>query len=372
MDQFKLILLVTSFILPFVMGITLLLHLQGYLSRKVMTFALINTSLVFLFNFFYFQKDFQTYSYIHSLHIGTVLWIFPSIYLYVNSILNSRKGFNLALWHLLPGVLFMIVSAMLFYGFLNNTERIYYLSNYLNSDIHFAALNLQAVRIFRFIDVIFIIAQITYYSISITISTNRYNEKLLNEFSNVENLSINWIKGFNYSFLVVGILFICFYIFNPFKEQNTLLLLVILFGVSMFMWAMGIASFKQKQLSESQSEEIITNDLVEISEIGTNNIELISRLIDYVEIKQAFLQSDLSMTSVCREIGTNRTYLSALINQQFGVNFNTFINQYRVKYVTYYLKENPSTTKDELVQLGGFGSLSSLNRAVNKKYEIER
>jgi AraC-like DNA-binding protein len=332
-----------------------------------MTFALINTSLVFLFNYFYFQKDFQTYSYIHSLHIGTVLWIFPSIYLYVNSILTNRKGFNSALWHLLPGVLFMIVSAILFYGFLNNAERIYYLSNYRNTAIHFVAQNLQSVRIFRYIDVIFILSQIVYYSVSITISTNRYNEKLLNEFSNVENLSINWIKGFNYSFLVVGILFVCFYIFNPFKEQNTLLLLVILFGVSMFMWAMGIASFKQKQLSESQSEEIVGSVVVDASEVNTNNVELISRLIDFVEIKQAFLQSDISMTSVCRELGTNRTYLSALINQQFGVNFNTFINQYRVKHVTDYLKENPATTKDELVQLGGFGSMSSMIRAINKK-----
>ena len=367
MDQFKLILLVTSFILPFIMGVTLSLHLQGYLSRKVMTFALINTSLVFLFNYFYFRKDFQTYSYIHNIHIGTVLWIFPSIYLYVNSILNNRKGFNKALWHLLPGAVFMIVSAILFYGFLNNTERIYYLSNYRNSDIHFIALNLQTVRIFRFIDVLFIISQIAYYSVSITISTNRYNEKLLNEFSNIENLSINWIKGFNYSFLIVGILFICFYIFNPFREQNTLLLLVILFGVSIFMWAMGIASFKQKQLSQSQSEEIVGNNFIDAYEINTNNVELISRLIDFVETKKAFLQSDISMASVCRELGTNRTYLSTIINQQFGVNFNTFINQYRVMYVNNYLKENPTTPKDELVQLGGFGSMSSMQRAINKK-----
>jgi len=367
MDQFKLILLVTSFILPFVMGVTLLLHTQGYLSRKVMTLALINTSLVFLFNYFYFQKDFQTYSYIHSIHIGTVLWIFPSIYLYVNSILNNRRGFNKALWHLLPGLIFMVVSAMLFYGFLNNAERIYYLSNYRNSDIHFTALNLQSVRIFRFIDVILIICQIVYYSVSITISTNRYNEKLLNEFSNVENLSINWIKGFNYSFLVVGILFICFYIFNPFKQQNSVLLEVVLFGVSLFMWAMGIASFKQRQLSDSQSDEIVRNGVLEATEINTNNADLISRLMDYMVTKQAFLQSDISMTSVCRELGTNRTYLSAIINQQFGLNFNAFINQYRVEFVNNYLKENPTTTKEELVTLSGFGSISSLKRAVNKK-----
>lgn len=370
MDQFKLILLITSFILPFVIGITLLLHLQGYLSRKVMTLALLNTSLVFLFNYFYFLKDFQTYSYFHSLHIGTVLWIFPSIYIYVISIINDQQKFKKALWHLLPGVLFMTVSAILFYGFLNSAERVYYLSNYRNSDIHFNALNLQAVRIFRLIDVFFIVCQIINYSITITRSTNRYNVKLLNEFSNVENLSINWIKGFNYSFLVVGMLFISFYIFNPFKEQNALLLVVVLFGVSTFVWAMGIASFKQKQMSATEAAEFAETEEVEPIEIDTINNDLISRLIDYIETKKAFLQSDISLTTVCREIGTNRTYLSAMINQQFGLNFNAYINQYRVKYITDYVKENPSTTKDELVQLGGFGSISSMTRAVNKFNEV--
>jgi YesN/AraC family two-component response regulator len=134
----------------------------------------------------------------------------------------------------------------------------------------------------------------------------------------------------------------------------------------MFMWAMGIASFKQRQLSELLSEEIVQNNLGDTNGINANNQELISKLVEYMEIKQAFLQSDISMTSVCRELGTNRTYLSALINQQFGVNFNAYINQYRVRHITDYLKENPATSKDELVQLGGFGSLSSMNRALKK------
>ena len=65
-------------------------------------------------------------------------------------------------------------------------------------------------------------------------------------------------------------------------------------------------------------------------------------------------------------LGTNRTYLSTIINQQFGMNFNTYINYYRIKYVNEYSKNNPKTSKEDLVQLGGFGSKSTMLRAMNK------
>ena len=50
----------------------------------------------------------------------------------------------------------------------------------------------------------------------------------------------------------------------------------------------------------------------------------------------AYLQADISLTNVSRILGTNRSYLSSIINNKFGMNFNAYVNQYRVKYIKDY------------------------------------
>ena len=94
----------------------------------------------------------------------------------------------------------------------------------------------------------------------------------------------------------------------------------------------------------------------------------LTRLVDH---KNSFLLRNCNGTSD----GTSDSILqlsvcvpisNALTNQQFGVNFNTYINQYRVKYVNGHVKANPEVTKVELYHLAGFGSISTMKRAKKK------
>ena len=89
-------------------------------------------------------------------------------------------------------------------------------------------------------------------------------------------------------------------------------------------------------------------------------------LIKYFEADQPYLNPELSLTSVCKQVGTNRTYLSNIINSRFKMNFNAFVNQYRVKHILKYQKNYPSATYSVLMEVGGFGSVSSLKRALEK------
>ena len=114
-----------------------------------MGFGLLNAFFVFLANYIYFHKLFDTYSLIHSLHIATVLWIFPSIYLYIKSIVESERQLRKEYWHFLPGLIFGLTSAILFGLLLNHDEKIYYLSNY-RSGVQFASQNIKMVSVFSF------------------------------------------------------------------------------------------------------------------------------------------------------------------------------------------------------------------------------
>jgi AraC-like DNA-binding protein len=78
----------------------------------------------------------------------------------------------------------------------------------------------------------------------------------------------------------------------------------------------------------------------------------------------------LRITSVSDSLKTNRTYISRLINDEFGVNFNEFVNKYRIEEAKKLLESNESKlfTMEHIAEKSGFGSVNSFTR-VFKEFE---
>ncbi len=212
-----------------------------------------------------------------------------------------------------------------------------------------------------------IIAQVIYYSVVFIRVPRKYKTQLKQEYSNIENFSIDWIYWFIGGFVLVGIFSILFYVFNPFHEENELFLVSFLFFISAFIWIIGVWSFKQKKPKQQIVVPVQGSALD--SSLNKNEGAMVKVLLKYFETEQPYLNPELSLTEVCRKIGTNRTYLSNLINNRFEMNFNAFVNQYRVNEVLEYKKQNPSASYATLISVGGFGSVSSLRRALGKQNE---
>lgn len=51
----------------------------------------------------------------------------------------------------------------------------------------------------------------------------------------------------------------------------------------------------------------------------------------YMRLKKPYLNSELRITDLAYELSTNRTYLSAFINQEYGMNFSRYINIRRLE-----------------------------------------
>lgn len=60
---------------------------------------------------------------------------------------------------------------------------------------------------------------------------------------------------------------------------------------------------------------------------------LFRRIIVEVEDKQGFLHRGLSLTSLTREVLSNRSYVSHCINFYSGLSVPDFINSYRIRYI---------------------------------------
>ena len=86
------------------------------------------------------------------------------------------------------------------------------------------------------------------------------------------------------------------------------------------------------------------------------------QLTDLMETKRLYLKPDLSVATLAMELGTNRTYLSNLINQYLHTTFTNYVNAYRVQYAKNLLLKTDDTI-EEIFQAAGFQSRTTFWRA---------
>ena len=364
MEHLKVILLVSSFIVPFILSFQIYISSQKNISKIIMSFALFNTGMIFLFNYFYFQNAYVLYYPLHSVHAGIELWIYPSIYLYIKSIVVEKDKLKNELRHFLLGVVVLILGTILFYVYIGKDDLIFFLEKN-KTGYHFVGLKFQILIFSRYVALVTLAIQAIYYSVAFIKILKDYNERLRNEFSNIENFSIDWINKINVFVGICGLIGFLFYTFTPIRGYHELVIVFIFFVFSALLCAMGIISLKQKK-PVINFDMIINPEFKSTNKIKLQDERLLKELHNYMENELAYLQPDINLTTVCRILGTNRSYLSSIINHQFGMNFNTYVNQYRAKYIQDYLITKPFATKEELVLISGFGSKSTMNRALNK------
>lgn len=84
-----------------------------------------------------------------------------------------------------------------------------------------------------------------------------------------------------------------------------------------------------------------------------------------LEIKQVFLDRELSLKKFSAMIHTNQTYLSNVVNKYFGCNLKELLNTYRVEYAKELLRAGKCRLEEVPLQCG-FASKSAFYAAFSK------
>jgi len=134
---------------------------------------------------------------------------------------------------------------------------------------------------------------------------------------------------------------------------------------TVMLYIMGNSGLQQKILNpyfepadkSNAEEQPVKSSLIERDKLR-------DQLIDEFKVNKIYLNSELNIMDIVKKVGTNRTYLSSFINQQFNQNFCSLVNSYRIDEMKRVLHENPGITSLELSDCCGFGSVNSLKRAL--------
>lgn len=108
--------------------------------------------------------------------------------------------------------------------------------------------------------------------------------------------------------------------------------------------------------------ELPTLSSTESTAVLENIDRLASALTRYMKDEKAFLQPDISIEKVAAQLGTNRFYISRLVNIEQSMTFRDYINSLRIDYAKNYMKEHPTETQEQLALACGFSSASYFNR----------
>ena len=98
---------------------------------------------------------------------------------------------------------------------------------------------------------------------------------------------------------------------------------------------------------------------------GTDNTLTTKQLENYFRKNKPYLNPNFKITDLVEPLEQNRTYISRFINEEYGINFNQYINNYRLKEleILLALKSNNNKDLETLVAQAGFGSFRSYIRA---------
>ncbi|MDD3844461.1 MAG: helix-turn-helix domain-containing protein [Bacteroidales bacterium] len=121
----------------------------------------------------------------------------------------------------------------------------------------------------------------------------------------------------------------------------------------------------RKKIEEFKNECPGVADKYSASSLNDNKLEDIFRKLENAMSEQ-FLYRDPSLTKekVAEQIGTNRTYLSQVINEKTEMNFTQYICSYRIKEAIQILSDQDDDTPLKAIAADlGFNSMSTFYKA---------
>jgi AraC-like DNA-binding protein len=313
-------------------------------------------------------------------------FIGPIIFFYVQSLLNPSFRFGKKEWlHLLPGILYLLFCVVMVVTDKLVLKKYYFLANGADPDFD------------TWYQLTGFFSMLTYFLLSLRYYT-LYKKLIVQVISYADTVMFRWIKNFLIAFLLMLVVRLIFYvagIFIPESYINSwwyfLTFAIIFYYIAITGYANSIETkiafhpnlltnrpalllnFHPSQYTDDadiDEAEVIDIDSIPLADTNvTGDVkEWKEKLLQLMQSGKAYEDPELSLTQVAKQLQRNPSFISKMVNKGFGVNFNDFVNQFRIEAVKEMLK-NGEQKKQTLLGIAfdcGFNSKATFNRAFKK------
>ncbi|WP_284651441.1 helix-turn-helix domain-containing protein [Flavobacterium terrisoli] len=302
----------------------------------------------------------------------------PVIFFYTQSLLNANFSLDKKkILHFIPGIAYLLYIAILWVYDKFIVHEYYFYQNGLDKDFDYWYQKTGLVSM-----IVYFVLSIRYY--------NNYSKLIYQVVSFADSVLFRWIKTYLCAFLIMLLLPVVFdiiAIFQPEIESYTGTWWFFLF-FSIIMYYIAITGYSNPIVTKipfeisvfpnqpallvqsNKSEEVII-DIEQETFLKQESPETSiwkNKIATLIAEEKLYQNPELTLTDLAKKLETNASIISKTINQSFGLNFNDFINQYRINAVkkAFDAGEHKKSTLLGIAFDCGFNSKATFNRAFKK------
>lgn len=192
----------------------------------------------------------------------------------------------------------------------------------------------------------------------------KYRQWCEENYSSMDNIDTQWIVRYIIMYLIDGALFfvLCFFATVPVAfTQQWVILLIVIYSTEQILfrkdpWAAVVQNKPMKKelpmMPEEEKEEPDTKP--EMSHEA--NAAYRATLEKWMEEEKPYLNPDFRLIDLRQILPLNRTYLSQLINAEYGCSFYQFVTNYRIEEAKRLMRAHPEMKMQDVGEQCGFSS----------------
>ena len=304
-------------------------------ARRALTVFGIAATLLYFCHYLHFNGLQSVYS--ESMYYLCNLSVYPLYALYVKCLTEKKVPGALNLLWFLPAAVILVVSLT---GLARDSYAFQLTEQILFAFVSVAATVVAAIKLFRFrarVD--------NYYS--------NPGEKRLNPLMTlIALLLVTALASFTVN--IIGR--------DNFMATDNLIIPAVLFSVLLF----TIFFVGDKTVFPHDEVRLGTATPVPEAQDILATDALMEKIHQQMEDRQIFRSKGLTISDLAESVGSNRTYVSACINNEAGQSFSDYVNKWRIEYAMKLMKSDPALTIAEVADRAGFTDRTTFYRSFKK------
>lgn len=294
----------------------------------------------------------------------------PVLYFYFLSLANHRFQFKSRdIWHFVPGLIWIgiYITSFFFDVILWHWILGKPLPDFYHTRGYFGVFLQGFIR-----DLFNLLGLVSFYIYLIFTFRlyRRYRRYIIDHFSDTEPIKHTWLRNILYILIIGLTIQWIFYLLSGFFPFSYVQFWNSHLVVAIMIYMVSITAYISTHYLPQQLafEAAPPTQEPRSSENMPDLPDWKNKLEKWMETERPYLDPNLTLGELAKQLRTNTSVLSRVINQGFQQNFNDFINSYRVAAVEERLKRGDHETLTLLsIALDcGFNSKATFNRAFKK------
>jgi len=303
----------------------------------------------------------------------------PLIYLYVLQLTNPKDpgAATRNYWHFLPALIGFVLLLPFF--LLDGAEKLELTETLRKGGtIENASAHMMLVEHGVTLFMLGTIVQLGLYFLFMIKRLIKHSKSIKNEFSDIDKINLVWLRNLLLGLSCIYLLYLGDQFFPDLMGMNILGDLITVIAV-ILIYTMGYLGLRQPAIftrafvaqQTTTTVESVKQTVEKYHRSGLDketSLVFLNELASHMETNKPYLEGDLVLPQLARQLGISANYLSQVINEQLGVNFYDFINSYRVEEAKRLMK-NTGQKNTNILNMAldsGFNSRSAFYTAFKK------